>query len=223
MESFFRVFFYFLGMTILAMGLTLNTKAGLGVSAIISVPYSVSLILNLNFGDMTFVMYVILVAAQFVIKGKKRELADLLQLALSIIFTRFLNIFGHMIPSVPDHFSVKLAVLLAAVMLTGIGAAMSVNARLIPNPGDGIVSAISDRTGKDLGFVKNCVDLVCITATILIGFIIKQRLVGVGIGTVVSVIGVGRCVWLYNRLLKQKVSALSGMDQESVKTAHFVR
>lgn len=49
----FRVVFYILGLLILALGLTLNTKAGLGVSAIISVAYSISLIFELNFGNVT--------------------------------------------------------------------------------------------------------------------------------------------------------------------------
>ena len=38
----YRVLIYIAGLLILAMGLTLNTKAGLGVSPIISVSYSVS-------------------------------------------------------------------------------------------------------------------------------------------------------------------------------------
>ena len=49
--------FYLMGLLILAMGLTLNTKAGLGVSPIISLSYAASVIWNRNFGDMTFVLY----------------------------------------------------------------------------------------------------------------------------------------------------------------------
>ena len=40
----FRVLFYAAGLLILALGLTLNTKTGLGVSPIISVAYSISVI-----------------------------------------------------------------------------------------------------------------------------------------------------------------------------------
>ena len=39
---FFRVLFYVIGLLVLALGLTLNTKTGLGVSPIISVAYSIS-------------------------------------------------------------------------------------------------------------------------------------------------------------------------------------
>ena len=60
-ETLSRVLFYLAGLLILAVGLTLNTKAGLGVSPIISVSYSTSVILGQNFGNMTFVLYGIFV------------------------------------------------------------------------------------------------------------------------------------------------------------------
>lgn len=44
----FRIFFYILSLLILALGITLNTKTGLGVSPIISVSYSVSEILHVS-------------------------------------------------------------------------------------------------------------------------------------------------------------------------------
>lgn len=60
----FRVVFYILGLLILALGLTLNTKAGLGVSAIISVAYSISLIFELNFGNVTLGLYTVFVLGE---------------------------------------------------------------------------------------------------------------------------------------------------------------
>ena len=43
------------------------------------------------------------------------------------------------------------AVLAAGIILTGIGAAMSLDMRLIPNPGDGIVQALADCFKKPVG------------------------------------------------------------------------
>lgn len=43
-----RWVFYLLGLLILALGIMLNTKANLGVSPIISVPYSISHIIGFN-------------------------------------------------------------------------------------------------------------------------------------------------------------------------------
>ena len=60
-KSILRGIYYVAGILILAMGLTLNTKAGLGVSPIISVPYSISQLYALDFGNSTLCAYVVLV------------------------------------------------------------------------------------------------------------------------------------------------------------------
>lgn len=60
-ENVYRTVFYIAGLLILALGLTLNTKAGLGVSPIISVPYTFSQIFDFNFGNATLVFYCIFV------------------------------------------------------------------------------------------------------------------------------------------------------------------
>lgn len=53
-----RLIIYAAGMIILACGITMNTKTGMGISPIISVPYAISEIWDLNFGNMTFIVYV---------------------------------------------------------------------------------------------------------------------------------------------------------------------
>ena len=78
MKQVYRWTLYLFGMLVLALGLTLNTKAGLGVSPIISIAFAVSEIWSLNFGDTTFLLYILFVAAQFLIRGKRSRLTDLL-------------------------------------------------------------------------------------------------------------------------------------------------
>ena len=58
---------YTIGMVVLTLGLTLNTLANLGVSSIISVLYSISQIIGLNFINITFVVYAIFVVVQLAI------------------------------------------------------------------------------------------------------------------------------------------------------------
>ena len=209
---FFRIFFYILSLLILALGLTLNTKTGLGVSPIISVSYSISQIFHLNFGNTTLVWYTVFVIAQLIIRGKNRRWYDLLQIPLSIVFTRFLNLFEKCIPWETDSFAANMALLIVAIICTGVGAAMSVNMRLIPNPGDGIVAAIADFIHKDMGFAKNMFDLLNICMTVVIGIISGHFLLGIGVGTVFAVIGVGRAVAAFNYLCKEKMNILSGLS-----------
>ena len=102
--------------------------------------------------------------------------------------------------------------LLLAIVLTGVGAAMSLNMRLIPNPGDGIVQAIADTVHKSVGFTKNCFDLFNICITITVGLICQGHLIGIGLGTVVAVIGVGRVIAFFNHGFKKKMDELAGME-----------
>lgn len=210
-QTFARWGFYLLGMVLLALGLTLNTKTGLGASAIVSVPFTVSQATGWDFGNLTLVVYCLFVAAQFLIKGKSRRWTDLLQIPLSIVFTRFLNIFAAAIPYQSGNLPADIALLLVAIIFTGIGAAMTVAMQLIPNPGDGIVGTIAAVTGKELGFCKNCFDVGCVSLSLIIGLCFGNPLLGVGLGTLISMVGVGRAIAGFNCLCKRPLLQATGM------------
>ncbi len=207
-----RVIIYLLGMILLALGITLNTQAGLGASAIVSVPYTVSRGTGLDFSNMTLITYCVLVAAQFVIKGQKRRWIDLLQIIVSIVFTRFMALFQYGIRYQSGFLPTDLLVLVLGIFFTGIGAAMTVDMQLIPNPGDGIVSSLADRFGKELGFSKNCFDAFCVICSLVIGLMFGNPLLGIGLGTVLSMIGVGRVIYFFNHFAKSRLQMLAGLE-----------
>ena len=232
----YRWAFYLLGLLVLAAGLTLNTKAGLGVSAIISVSSSISEVFGFSFGNTTLGLYSVFIVIEIILHtirdrnyekntaealknaGRRNRklvlLMDILQLPLSIVFTRFLNLFSAVIPDFAlGGMAVRVLVLLTAIAFTGIGAAMSLNMRIIPNPGDGIVQAIADCVHKEVGFTKNCVDVVNILISTSIGLIFAGHLAGVGIGTVLAVVGVGRVIAVFNRLFYDRMNRLACVEQ----------
>jgi uncharacterized membrane protein YczE len=166
-----------------------------------------------NFGNMTFVIYTFLVCIEVVIhlaaKQKKQAAFDCLQIIVSLIFTRFLNIFDWFIPNLGSEamkgtfagsLGGRILFLLLAIVLTGIGAALSLNMRIVPNPGDGIVQTIADAYKKDTGFIKNCVDITCVIVTCAIGLLFAHRIIGIGLGTLMAMIGVGRVIAVFNHL-----------------------
>ena len=73
-QVFYRILFYAAGLLVLALGLTLNTKTGLGVSPIISVAYNISQIFDHNFGNMTLALYSVFVVIEIIlhlIRGRR--------------------------------------------------------------------------------------------------------------------------------------------------------
>ena len=199
-------------MTLLALGITLTTLAGLGASAIVSVPYTISCGFSLSFANLTLIFYCSFVAAEFVINGPRRSWLDLLQIPVSILFTRFMALFQRVIGYQSGFLPTDLLVLVLGILLTGIGAATAVDMMLIPNPGDGIVNSISMRSGKELGFCKNCFDIGCVTCALILGTLFGSPLLGIGLGTLLSMLGVGRVMAVWNRLVKAKLLHLAGME-----------
>lgn len=206
-----RIVVYVVGMFILALGLTLNTKANLGVSPIISVPYSISQITGLNFGDLTFIEYIMFVFIEVLIhiseKNKTRIISDLLQLSLSLIFTRLLNIFLAYIPT-PNQFGIQLLILAVAIICTGIGAAMSLSMQFVPNSGDGIVQALAGKFNKSVGLTKNMFDCLSVCITLCISLTFAHTILGIGIGTLIAVLGVGRVIALFHHIFESLIIEL---------------
>ncbi len=228
---------YAAGMLLLALGLSLNTKVGLGVSPIISVPFGISGIWNLNLGNMAFLFYSLFAIIEMLIHfcmwrripDESRLIPmrlilikDILQIPMSLVFTRFLNVFSALIPdlatldgTIAATIGVRILVLVVAIIITGVGAAMSLDMRLIPNSGDGIVQAISDITGKSMGFTKNCFDAANICISLTIGFVFAGQLVGVGIGTALAVVGVGRSIALFHHFFHDSLAKFTSTGNTS--------
>ena len=195
----FRGIIYAMGMLSLALGIILNTKTGIGCAPISSPSYALAEIMGWNFSNVILVAYVLFAIAEYIIKGKNFRLYDLLQIPVSIVFTRCMNFFSNAIILQPDNFVESVIIAVTGCAFTAIGLSLSVSMRLVPNTGDGIVQALADRLGKNLGLMKNFFDIFCIVTAIIIGFAFEGRLVGIGVGTVIAMVLTGRFVYLFNR------------------------
>ena len=221
-----RIVLYVIGLMILAFGITLNVRTGLGTSPIISVSNVFAIIFSFRIGDTTFILYSIFVLSEIVIHIIQRNneknltltamvLKDILQLPLALLFTRIMNIFELFIPNMrvleEGFLSTPLwqmTALLIAIAATGIGATFSLDMRIVPNPGDGIVQAISDISGKDIGLIKNIFDGSNVLLAALLGLIFQKGIVGIGIGTLLAFLGVGRVIYIFNRFFGKRLSLL---------------
>lgn len=205
MKKYKRYILYAIGIITLALGLSLNTKASLGTSPIISIAFSISQKYNLNLGDITLIEYSIFVFIEMIIHHISKEkksvfIMDILQVPFSIVFTRFLNIFNNHINSFADSSIInRIGVLVIAIILTGIGAALTLNVKLIPNPGDGIVQTIAKYLKKETGLIKNYFDLTCIIITVLFCLLTNTKIISVGVGTIIAMLFTGRVIYLFNK------------------------
>lgn len=208
-SKFYRWLFYIIGMALLALGIVLNTKSQLGMAPILSGMFCLSEIYGLNFSTLTLGYYILLVVVQFILRGRNYRLSDLLQVPVSIVFTQFMNVFSNILAFNPQFMWQKLLIAAAAVIATGVGITLALNMRLVPNPGDGIVQAISDKSGLSLGMSKNLFDGGSALLAIVMSLVLSGRIIGLGLGTIINVVCIGRVVALCTWLFKDRIIRLA--------------
>lgn len=209
MKKFYRLIMYCIGLLILALGIILNAKTSLGISPIMTIPYCISTIWGISLGNATLIIYILYVVGQMILSGKEFRTVDLLQIPMSIVFSRIINIFNDIITIKYNNLIINLFLLIAAIILTGIGAAISVEMKIVPNAADGFAHSIGEKVKKDFGFGKNILDISSVLITLVIGLMFTGSIVGIGIGTLAAVFGIGRSIALTNFLFKKKMFALA--------------
>lgn len=193
-----RLAVYLAGIVLLALGITLNTKTLLGVSPIISIPYNISIITGAALGFVTFLFYCALILLQLILLRRDFHPVQFLQIIMSLLTSLFIQIFDDILPSA-SSVPARLFLLLLAVVITGIGAGLTVGMKIIPNPADGMADTIGKKCRKNLGFGKNCFDFISLGVSCLIGLLFCGRIVGIGIGTILSMLLTGRVIALFQK------------------------
>ena len=177
-----RMIIYIAGILILALGLVLNAKTGLGVSPILSVSFVLSKIVPLTFGTCTAIIYCILVLIQILLY-RKVSLAIILQLPLSYLFGILIDFYNMLIPINNPAFPYAIIMLLVAIVY----------------PGDGYVNAFATVLNKPFGKVKFVLDLTLVCLSTIISFVVLKRLVGIGLGTIVAAFMTGPVIHALDR------------------------
>lgn len=206
-----RGFFYFLGVVLLSIGITLNAKTGLGLSCVSAVPYSFAEAFGRPFSSALFWYYVLCVVFQIVVKKGKVTWKLLAQFPLSYAFSA---IQGWISGWMDLEFSTPwqpYALLPFAVLFTGFGVALMVDMELVPNPGDGVPAALSQATGKSMGFCKNLTDASGVAIALTVDMTLNHAIISVGVGTVTAMLFNGRAVALFDKLFQKKIKALAGL------------
>ena len=194
-----RFIVFVVGMNVLAIGIILNTKSLLGVGSINTLPYALANILSVSLGTMTTMVYLVFIIIQLILL-KKFDLQVIIQLPFSFIFGYLIDFYDLFFSYEPTAFYMQIVILIIAIVLTALGAFLMVLGDIVLNPADGLVHTIGKVTNKDFGSVKNIADLVFIVLTVVICLVTKGYILGIGIGTVVSAIFIGRFVALYQNI-----------------------
>ena len=197
-----RYLCFFIGVLINSFGVALITKAAMGTSPISSVPYVLSLRFAPTLGTFTFVMNLGFIAAQILLLRRRFQPIQLLQLVVNVVFSAFLDGSMALLDWLrPEGLVLELLVLLLGCVVLGFGISIEVAPDVLRVPGEGVVGASAQVSGVRFGTVKVAFDVTLSLIALTLSLIFFRGLNGLGLGTIVSALVVGRFVNLFNRRL----------------------
>ena len=143
--------------------------------------------------------------------------------AAALIFLLVSAIWAFRASGAGGFLAVRLIGLLAGCLILAVGLAIELAPNVIVVPGEGIVRAISQICGLEFGRVKVRFDVTLVLIALAMSFLFFHGLRGLGLGTIVSALLVGRIVTFCNRRfsLLARIRALVETDaEESAPAQH---
>ncbi len=191
------------GLFVLAFGIALSSKSGIGVSPSASLSYVLSLIFPLSMGTFTMLINAVFILIQILLLRKDYKPVNLLQAAVVFVFGYFTDLtLAIVAPLQVDSYPLRLILCVVSCIIMAFGVFLEVRASLIVMASEGAISVISDRPHLDFGTVKIILDWGFIALSCVISLIAFHALNGVREGTVIAAFLVGFFIRFYNRRIR---------------------
>ncbi|MCD8350015.1 MAG: DUF6198 family protein [Planctomycetaceae bacterium] len=189
----------FVGITTMALGVALTTKANLGTTPISALPYVASAFTSMSIGVWTGLFNVLLVVAQVLVMGKRFPKLQYLQIPVSCLFGLFIDVWMSCLPEFATHsVAMQIAVLCAGTVTLAFGVFLEVSAGVVVMAGEGAVKVMTIVSRREFGPLKVVFDVTLVLTAVLLSLYMFEELKGIGIGTIVSAACVGLLVKMFH-------------------------
>ncbi len=187
-----------------AVGVVLIIKTQLGNSPAASVIFVLTLSFPvLSLGGYTIAYNYLLLTGQILLKQRKFQKIQLLQIPLSLVLGVFSDFAVWLFAWLnPTGYVVRLGILLFGCAVLGLSATLSLMANVVMNSGEAFVKALSEKLGKDFSRTKVFFDVGQVLVTVVFSLLFLHQICGVREGTVIAAITVGNFVKLFSGRLK---------------------
>ncbi|MFH5835667.1 YitT family protein [Proteiniclasticum sp. C24MP] len=213
---------YILGLFVLALGISVSVKSNLGVSPVSSLPYVLSRIVEIEMGYFTMAVFISFIVVQLFILRREFRILSSIQILVSIAFGYFVNLSNFMLRNIetPDPMILRVVLAVSSAALCGLGIFLYIAPSIMPLPGEGLTEAISYKTGKPFSRIKVYFDLTMVVFSLVFSLGFLGRIDGIGIGTLISALLIGKFVGIFSKLLKEKVQMFLGNPDTLIAKAH---
>ncbi|HIH02927.1 MAG TPA: YitT family protein [Methanoregulaceae archaeon] len=194
-RTFSRYLLSLAGLFFMGLGIGLVTRSHLGTPPISSVPYVLSRIFPVTYGEFAFLLGVLFVLLEVLILGREFPRERFLQVFVGLVLGVFIDL-GMVISvfAAPERYLEEVLTLVLGCAVLALGVYMMVSADTLLHPADAVVKLLARKTGTRFGTMKICFDASLCCAAALVSFAAFGTVTGLGEGTIVSALLVGSIV-----------------------------
>lgn len=198
-----KLLLYIAGIQILALGMMLMVRCDLGVSVGTASYYVFSQRFTFfSLGVWSYLAHGLVLILMMVILRKIR-LFYLMSFVTSVLLGYSMDFYGLLLPEKFENMVLRLIFMCVGIVGVALGIALNYASGLPAAPYDTFSKEISRHFNWKISKVKTTFDLTCLSISIVFGFIFFGKIIGIGIGTVVSAFLTGTIIGLFKKLLEQ--------------------
>ncbi len=188
-----RLMIYFLGLFTVSTGVVLSVKSDLGVSPVSSLPNLISRMTGVELGVCTTSVFCLFILVELLLLRREFRAPMLLQILACFLYGGMISLSSaaiHFVPA-PTSYPLRLMFLLCSVPLVAGGVMLYLIPDVLPTSGEGMVLAISKKTGLSTGYGKLVIACSLLMISLSVSLVYYHALVGVREGTVICALLVG--------------------------------
>ena len=177
-----------------SFGVVLMLYSGSGISAISSVPYAFSEVFPfLSLGTWTYLFQGTLILTLMVLR-RRFVVSYLFSFVVGFVFSQLLDVHEGWIDVLPTSLGWCVVYFIVSYLLLCFGIALSNRCKLPIVPTDLFPRELAQITGLPYPRIKISFDAICLTVTAGMTFLFLGHLKGIGIGTVLAALTMGKVI-----------------------------
>ncbi len=193
-----------IALVINTLGVILMLYSGSGISAISSIPYAFSLVFpTFTLGTWTYLFQGALVLSLMIMR-RSFVPSYMFSFVTGFIFGKLLDIHSLWIDILPDSLPWRISYFVVSYILICIGIALCNRCGLPIIPTDLFPRELTDITALDYSKIKIGFDIACITATAAMTWGLLGHISGLGIGTVLAALTMGKVIDIFGAAMDRR-------------------
>lgn len=197
-----------------SLGVVLMLYSGSGISAISSVPYAFSQVFpQLTLGTWTYLFQGLLVLSLMVMR-RRFVPSYLFSFVVGFVFGEFLDLHELWVGLLPNTGLWPVVHFVVSYLLIAFGIALSNRCGLPIIPTDLFPRELSQITGVAYPRIKIPFDVICLAVTAVMTVVFLGHLQGLGIGTVLAALTMGKAIGIMGAWLDRRVEFVSVLTEK---------